>query len=144
MEISSLQGDLVCNRLLICSGMDITGKILYEYGKPTGSSFRILHRQYSTYALRKPVLTLYKSVLGTIEKRTSHFTIAPTTYLCVWGRTCAVRMWSIDWQCKTRILNPVCFLYSYRLFPVYHLLAALWLWWSPESSFDLLYLLLVV
>ena len=75
-------GGLVCNRLLLCSGMDITGKILYSYGKQTGSSFRILHHQYSTYALRKPVLTLYKSVLGTIEKRTSHFTIAPTTYLC--------------------------------------------------------------
>ena len=52
-------------------------KFLYEYGKETGSSVRVLQRQYSAYALRKSALTPRKSVVGTIVKREVNFLLFP-------------------------------------------------------------------
>lgn len=64
----------------------------------TGTSVRILHRKYSTYALCKSVFTRHKSLEGTIVKREVYFSIVPNTdwTYTMWVQTCAARTQSID------------------------------------------------
>ena len=77
-------------------------------------SVRVLHCQYSAYALRKSALTPPKSVVGTIVKREVCLFIVPNTDLYSVRTNCAVRTRSIDGVKPT--LDPICFPYSYRPF----------------------------